>query len=431
MAEVEVRDEVVEAAPRAAVAGQAPPRRAVVVDAVDARSGAPIAIPRGGAGIEDESIGSRGDAGKARVFKESTLKLLERLEHPDDGDGGEDDPDAAVVDGVAPVADVAPQTDQTTQAAAPIAPLKDEGLDKARSDELRETMKRLIEHNRQLVAAAEAAGKAPRGDVGEREKTLNDVESTYLDDSVGAIRKLIGVVLGVAPDSKDVDAELSGLYTDLTSRELNVPLEAAHKATREAARARQMFARDKRERKAESEQQNKRPSEDHGRKDEDAATYIAPLLTNKGADGKSIADNHPMLMNLSEDLDGLTPQMLLWKVVEKETKAGTLDPKLSDAQLLEAAAKLVEEHYNAVSDKIARAKPVRQETAQPGNPAQPSQASKDPRQSTAARPITNASASVAPSTPPKQPAPKPAEEMPKFKNSKEKKEWLLKKYFPD
>lgn len=425
MAEEETIDEVVTRSSRDN--GTLASRRGVITEHLDV-DGHPVPLRGGTKDVEEEQIREGGSP--ARRYKDSTEALLAKLENPDAEPVDPDD--VGLIEQSKTVEQVAAE-----KAADPAAPAVEAKpavtAAPTEIDTLRAERDRLADHNRKLIE--DDSKKPVASALDDRLKTLDDAERSYLDDNIGAIRKLMGLALGAAPDSKEVDDELAGLYTDLTSRELKVPLEQAHKATREAARARQMLARDKRERKAESADTTKRASEDQGAlKDESASQHVhRAFLQAKSADGQSIADRYPMLTAFAEELDGMSPQMLLWKVLERDAKAGIIPVEPGpegERRMLESAAKSIEDHYNAISDKFAKAKPAtKTEPAKPGEPA--TAASKDQRQSAVPRPITNASASVAPATSPATKAalePKP-QERPKFKSTREEKDYFIRKHF--
>jgi hypothetical protein len=411
----ETVDEVIATGPRPNAAAGATTRRGMVDESV--RSGELESHREPNATAQPDTVGG-GRAG--RPMKESTLKLLDKLNMPDEGDGGDpDDPDAAPPKPADPAAPVAAAPGETA-----VVDDKPSDIDVVRAENAR-----LAEHNRKLVADVEAAGKVKRGEPSARDKALDEAERMYLDDNVGAIRKLIATVLGVDdPKHPDVDGELAGLYTDLTARELNVPLEQATKAVREAARAKQMLARDKRERKAEEEAKATKVEPDQeAKRAEEVGTFIEGRLTSKAADGQSIGDQYPLLMSLAEDLDGLKPSDLLWRVLQVETKAGNIEVVPDNDKMLHAAARLIEAHYATVAEKISSKVKPKTDTATTGDkPATPVTTREVQRQGQAARSITNAQASVAPAAPPKQQQPQQvAPERPKFKSKKEAQDFAL------
>lgn len=410
----ETVDEVVNSGPATRSSGLG--HRAVVNESLSLSGGVEVDQH----GIEQDQI--REGGGTGRTLKESTAKLIEQYSRPNarstDSDGepiDTDDPDVVPANKTGDNAAAVQATsagESTVEGEAKAEDTVKEGGEEVVT--LKSENARLAEHNRKLL---EQVNKVTQRELSEREKALDEAERMYLDDNVGAIRRLIAQALGVNdPSHKDVDEELKGLYVDLTSKELNIPLETSHKAAREALRARQLFARDKRERKAEESEKANRASEDEGtRRAREAAAFIEPKLSK---------DAYPLLNALSNDFDGMDPGLLVWRVIERETAAGTLDVSLGDAKLIEAASKLIEDHYKQLAEKIV--------TITKSKDAVPSAApavveaskeasieSKDKKQT-----ITNAQASVAPATPAKKVEGK-AVEKPKFRNDKERRAWAL------
>lgn len=429
MPEVEVVDEVVPISPK----GSNSRGRDVKVfsDAVDG-AGERVEVADD-SDAENETVDTAGPTFGLRM-KDSTRKLLDKLATHEVGDGGEGDPDDTIVDEVpaeekpataAPAAEATPGEEKPAEEVAEAAP--------SELDNIRAENARLAEANRRLVAEFDARSKVPaKAEPTTRDKLFAEGYDSYLDDSVGAVRKWLAASLGVDdPNDKSVDAELAFLYTDLTAREVGVPLEPAVDAARKAARATQLLARDKRERKAESEQQKKQPAQNaEAQADQHYSGLVRNEITAKdNKTGKSIADEFPMTMAVAESLDGMKPELLIWNVIKRETRAGNFDPTAPNDVLIRKAANLIEQHYAGIYGKFPKppTDTANTEAPKPALPAKP--ANKDTRQSPVARPITNAAAGVAPATPPK-PAPK-TEEAPKYKNDKERREAILRKHFPD
>lgn len=291
---------------------------------------------------------------------------------------------------------------------------------------------RLQSVNDRLVAELEAERSKPR-EVAAPHKLMTEAGSLYLTDSIGATRRFIAASIGVDdPESKEVNAELAALYGDLTAKELGVTPDVATQAARESARTRQLLERDKRERKAESDAAAERVKAEAETKQADAvAGFIGNRLQTKRDDGRTIADDHPLLSTLSETFDGMKPEKLLATVLQRETKTGRIVLTGDDAKDIATAARLVEDHYTQQLDKIEKLKPKppsQSSTATPPSdaksPAAKQSASKETRQSPAARTLTTADASVAPATPPAQKAATETKK-PKFRNDKERREWAL------
>lgn len=353
-----------------------------------------------------------------RTFKDSTEKLLAKMEKEeqdepkipahDEGDADEDEPDdAGEADGDAD--DDAGDDegdagdDEGDDAAAEGDGEEgdaDEGEDPTAA--LTETAQRLEARNRELVSELETAHKTPKAQRTERETALIAAESSYYDEgSIPALRKFLSVIVGTAADSKEVDAELAGIYTDLTARELGVTLDQNQQALRDNARTRLLLARDKRE-KVEADKKpvpdNSAEAVNYG----EATKHVDTLLSTKGQSGTSPADEYPMLMTLAEDLDGFKPGELIARAIRQEIMTGTLDPKKhSDIEMVRHVAPKIEKHYAGVALKI-KAKLKKPDTTTPsGKPKVAVEARTEQRRSTGAPTITTTTASRAPAKNPK------------------------------
>jgi hypothetical protein len=357
--------------------------------------------------VEDENHGASGR--RERVFKESTLKMLEKIEQ-EDGDEGEDD-------GLAPheAGDADPDEagDEDVEAGNDTGDGDGEPGDVDESEtedeesapnEWQSKAQTLEQRNRELVAELESARKTPKVDRTERETTLLAAEAAYVEEgTIPALRKFLSVIVGAAPDSRDVDAELAGILTDLTAKELGVTLDQNQQALRDNARTRLLLARDKRE-KAEA---GKKPVVDNSAETvqyEQAAKYVDNLLVTQGQSGTSIADEYPMLMTLAEDFDGMRASEVLARAIRQEIMTGTLDPtKTSEVDMIRIVARKIESHYDGTAKRIeaARAKQKKPDTTPSAKPKAAVETSKEQRQSTGARTIPNAAASRAPAKLPK------------------------------
>lgn len=313
--------------------------------------------------------------------------------------------DAPVVaDAPAPAADAA----RPVVAAPVIAPIPDDVT------ALKAERDRFEQANRALIAEMETV-KAKPAPV--PHKMLSEASESYLEDTTLSLRKFLAASLGIEdPADKRVTDELKDLYQDLTAAELGVTTDTAHQAKRDAARAIQLLAREKRERKAEVV----KPAETQA---PDTAAFIGNRLSAQRSDGKSLADSYPLLVKFSQTLDRLPPEKLLAKVLAHETKTGRIAVTADDDAMIAAAATLVENHYQALADEFGKAKPP--STAQQPTPPTTTSASKDASQHKAARNLTTADASVAPATTPAPKIDATTEKRPKFKTDKERREWAL------
>lgn len=400
MPETQTVDEIVSTRTVGGRGGGGLSARPVENESVDAAGG--TKVDRSGIENDTHSEGGR----RGRVLKESTAKLLEKFEQEEEEDARtpapheEGDADEEVAD-EAVDADEAPAED-----AGDGEPAEEAGEEDAPDPvaEFRETAQRLEARNRELINELETARKTPKSQRTERETALMAAEAAYIDEgSVPALRKFLSVITGAAPDSKEVDAELAGIYTDLTARELGVPLDQNQQTLRDNARTRLLLARDKRE-KVEAA---KAPVVDNSAEAvqyEQAARYVDNLLVTKGQSGTSLADEYPMLMALAEDFDGYKPSEVLARAVRQEFMTGSLNPAGNELDAIRTVAQKIEAHYEAVAKKIeaARAKKTKPNTTTPSaKPKAAVEASQEQRRSTGARTITNAAASRAPATTPK------------------------------
>lgn len=392
--------------------------RRPVEDETVGPSGGPAKVARSGIEEETHEGGRRG-----RAYSKSIEEMLTKMEkEPSDareaapheegdadedeeanaaeeeaagGDGGED-ADAADTDEPAGEEAVEGDGKETGEG-------EEDTLDPA--TEAGAAAARLEARNRELLAELETARKTPKSQRSDYETALIAAEMAYIDEgSVPALRKFLSVITGAAPDSKEVDAELAGLYTDLTARELGVPLDENQKVLRDNARTRLERARDKRE-KAESD---KKPVAGNSADDVqygEATKFVDNLLSTKSQSGTSLADEYPMLMELAQDFDGYAPSEVIARAIRQEIMTGTLDPSgKQDVDLIRAVAPKIEKHYDAVAKKIeaARAKKTKPGTTTPSGkkPKAAVEASKETR-TAPAHTITNAAASRAPAKLPK------------------------------
>lgn len=446
MPETNTVDEVVSERPSTQIGG-ALRARPVAHETVDAGTGT-TKVTKNGAEEDAISEGAR----KGRVYKESTVKLLEQLESEEaaarapaahemgdadedeptaDADAGDDEGESTVDAASAGEGDVGDGGEVAAGAGAAPAPKPDPAAEwqtKAQS---------LEQRNREILAELEAARATPKSQRTERETALVDAESAYVEEgTIPAIRKFIGVIVGAAPDSKEVDAELSGLFTDLTARELGVPLDQNQQALRDNARTRLLLARDKREKADGAKKAEPGDGAAEAMNYEAAVNYVDNMLVTKGQSGTSLADEYPMLMTLSEDFDGFKPGEVLARAIRQEIMVGTLDPRTNEVDMIRAVAPKIEKHYDAVAKKIeaARAKKTKPDTTPSVTPKVAPATSKEQRQSTEARTITNATASHAPAKLPKATAVKSkttsAKSRKDFPSEAAWKEHLLSKHFP-
>lgn len=366
---------------------------------------------------EDEDVRDR----SARNPREAaSLKALldKHLPESDEGDGGENDPDAPrdEIEDETPAAEIGDGGEDDPDAPPDedvVEPAGDETPEEPEVDErdqkiatLTEDYDRAIEQNRALVYAledAEARAKAPR-EPSAIEKRLLEAVKHYDDRPVLAMRHFIAACIEAEKhDSDQVNQELSGVYIDLNAEELGVPLTETVKTQRESARIRNALARQKREEAAKTKPKETSDAVDH----EGAHRHIEQELTTKDAEGKSLADEFPLLMTFAKQLEGKSPQEVLWQVMQRETKAGRFHARMKGDELLRAAAKFVETHYDNFFTAAEQARKKKQPTSTAKPNTSKANAGQDKRQQPGARTISNADAARAPARPPAKTSPKP------------------------
>lgn len=380
---------------------------------------------RGGSGIlenysddkSDRDLGAASERiGKLEAAHEAARAEAEKAEAEKSGASPAVDPAAA------------PATAATPAPATPAAPAPTPAVEPV--DEHKSRADRFEAANQRLVAELDAERAKPKGVAPIPHKLLIEASDSYVDDPIAATMKFLAAALGVEdPKDPKVTAELRDFYFDLTAKELGTTPDPAHEARRESARTRLMLERDKRAQKAEGAVTAERAAaEAEVSKAAAAAEFIGNRLHTKTGDGRSIADDHPLLTKLSETLDGHKPEALLWKVLERESKTGRLVLGPDDDVNIRAAARLIEDHYTNVTKKVTATTDTKPSTAPTPSgttpPAAPTSASKETRTSPAARTLTTADASVAPATPPATPAPTDSKK-PKFRTNKERQDYAL------
>jgi len=349
----------------------------------------------------------------ARAAKPSTQALLAKLDEVSDTES-DDDP----IEGDDPV-------EGETPAAEPA-----KAAEEAKPDpvaEHRAVNDRLLAKNRELLAKVEAFEKAPaKREQSAREKALTEAETLYLDKPNIALRRFIATAIGVDdPNSAEVTKEMTGLYQDLTELELGVPASEVAKTNREAVRIRHALERQKREAAEDAARAKPAPAPDNSEA-EQATRFIAEHLATKDAEGKAPADAFPLLSAVAADIDGASAESLIFAEIGRAINAGELDANTPNDKLIAAAAAKLETRYQVLADKFGKARPsaaapTSQQTIAKASP------STGADRSHGVRSITNASASVAPATPPaKQPA-TPAEK-PKYASEDARRRAIIAKH---
>jgi hypothetical protein len=292
-------------------------------------------------------------------------------------------------------------------AAAPVADDIKALFGERKPAEIKAELDRYVEANRRLVAEAETARTKPAAPVAD--------DGDYIDDSVGFVRRGIARQLGITdPMHADVTAELQALTLDLNSAMLGAPLEVAQQAARDAAKARQALARDKRTRTAQGD--SSAASEEATTKQTTAFIGNRLSASRTSPDGKalpSLREQFPLAAAMAGRHGSPPLEAQIYEVYRRELHTGRFDPQRlnDDDYLISESAKILESQYQALADDLGKARTP--STATPPTtpapaPAAATIASQGPPQGHGGRTaLTAADSSVAPATPPTVPAPKP------------------------
>jgi hypothetical protein len=335
-------------------------------------------------------------ANAARPLPESARKLLEVLDRPaDDKPAPAGDLKPAAATPAAPPA--TPPLGAPAQPAAPEAKAEPEKQPAAAPHAAE--LERVLAQNRALTEEVGRLKTAPRHEPSPRDKALDEIERTYLENPRASVRRLIAVALGHEdPKHPDVDSEMKGLLQELFSDDAGVPIDDTRQAKIEAARTRHLLARDKRQRTAEQAAASAPPESSEDKQTAADTQVLSNLLDTHKVDGKSFAERYPLMMSVSQKVHGIKPADLLRTFIYEGFATGEYDRAKPAGELIELAAKRAEALYQDLHDTLGRARPT--STAQPTTA--PEIANKE-GQGQAPRSITNASASVAPATPPAKP----------------------------
>lgn len=266
---------------------------------------------------------------------------------------------------------------------------------------------RVIEHNRKLAADLEEARKAPAG--ARAGGAGEDLAEAYIDDSATTLRKFIARAIGAEdPQHADVTAEMEGLYRDLTASLFGVQLDAAQQAARDAAKARQALARDKRSRKAEGDAAAATAQASaEAATAKKAAEFIGNRLsaTRTGPDGKpapSLREQFPLAAALAQRPGARPLEDQILEVYRRELQTGRFDPArlADDDYLISESGKILESYYQDLAETLGKARNPTPSTAPPTPaPAPDATASAaQPPQGHGGRTLTAADSSTAPAT---------------------------------
>jgi hypothetical protein len=337
---------------------------------------------------------------------------------------------------VAPPADKAPEPEAAKPAGdAPTEPVEDvqdgaaDDGDKPSEtpppapawESERTELQGVTQRQRDIITKLEAdlaeTRKAMESTSSTRAQRIDEAEETYVRSPVAAVKKYIAAALGVEPDSEEHKKELLDLFVDLTEEISGATQDPAHQAKRVSALTRREWdLKEKRRAVGDNKQPEKTPLSEQEERFKAAIPVIQEGF-------KPIAEKHPHLAKLSQQLDKRPVESVLWEVIETGWKTGDFPRDMKDDVLVAKAAELAEQHYKRRWDEIRAAIPS---TATPGVPPvkQDDKPAAVPGKTTQrqgnGRSLSNADASVAPSqTPPPQQMDKP----PTFKNDAERARW--------
>lgn len=264
------------------------------------------------------------------------------------------------------------------------------------ADDVAARAARLAEYNSRLVAENEQYKKSiPPADVMERIKAQDELDRLWVTDPATAYAKQMSRLLGVPEDHKDINQHAQLFELDLTKKRTGVQLTDDSEAAGKAARTLAAIQLEMRARKAD-EIKPPTPQDDPAEKD-------IGIVAQHIAEAK-LADRYPLLMTLTEHDYGVKPERLLWNRISHGIQTGELDPKMTYAQAIDVVAPDLESRYEAQYQARMSKYNAAKRPSVPAPAANAEEKKPDPP-STAVPTLTNASASVAPATPPAQPAP--------------------------
>jgi len=346
----------------------------------------------------------------ARVLKESTRKLIAM---------GTTAPAVA-----SPVATPAPPVVVTTpEPTVPPAPAPVPASTatattttaQAIADDAAARAARLAEHNSRLLAENESLRRsAVPADVAERIKAQDELDRLWLTDPVKAYEKKMAALLGVAEDAPDIAAHRGYFEVDLTHKRIGVPLTDDSDAARKAARTLAAIQLEMRARKADET----KPTPPQAPQEDPAERIVAQHIS---------TEKYPLIFALTEHDYGVKPERMIWAEINHRLRIGQLDPKMTDAQLIDTVVPEIEARYEAQyqarMSKYTAAKRPSSATSVTIAAAPVEEKKPDPP-SQAVPTLTNATASVAPATPP---VPKAADKA-TYRNRMEKRIAIIKSH---
>jgi len=358
----------------------------------------------------------------ARVLKESTRKLFEM---------GTPAPTSPVTPAAASPPPVAVATPAPAAPAAPVEPAapapaaatsatSTTTTAQAIADDVAARAARLAEHNSRLLAENESLKRsAVPADVADRIKAQDELDRLWLTDPVKAYEKKMASLLGVAEDAPDIAAHRGYFEVDLTHKRIGVPLTDDSDAARKAARTLAAIQLEMRARKADET----KPTPPQTPPEDPAERIVAQHIS---------GEKYPLIFSLTEHDYGVKPERMVWAEINHRLQIGQLDPKMTDAQLIDTVAPEIEARYEAqyqarvskytAAKRPSSATPVPIATVPVA--AAPVEEKKPDPPSVVVPTLTNATASVAPATPP---VPKAADKA-TYRNRMEKRIAIIKSH---
>jgi len=185
-----------------------------------------------------------------------------------------------------------------------------------------------------------------------------------------------------------------------------------------------LLERDKRERKASTEQ-SAAPTQ--GGEDPQVTGAITEIASHIKAN--DFGSKFPLLMQHATRFDGMPPERLVWRLIERGLASGEVPRDATNDRLIQYAADVAENHYRGLRDALAgTAQPQPSPAPSTATPAQASAPATDPKAQPSGqgpRTITNASASVAPASPPATTTAPTEQPKPKYRSEKARREAIL------
>jgi len=386
-----------------------------VSEAPTSADGAPMALPHmemvgnqipTTASTSDVVIGQQIGA---RQLKESTKKLLAGMAPV----AAPPVIPAAVSAPASTPADTAPVVEApSAPSAATTAPsaISTTTTAQAIADDVSARAARIAEHNSRLLAENESLRRsAVSADIVDRIRAQDELDRLWLTDPVKAYEKKMAALLGVAEDAPDIATHRGYFEVDLTHKRIGVPLTDDSDAARKAARTLAAIQLEMRARKADET----KPTPPQAPQEDPAERIVAQHISNA-----KLNEKYPLMFALTEHDYGVKPERMIWAEINHRLQIGQLDPKMTDAQLIDTVAPEIEARYEAqYQARMSKYTAAKRPSQAPQIVVAPPEEKKPDLPSIVVPTLTNATASVAPATPP---APPPKKTVETYKSEQEK-----------